>query len=152
MGECSRCPRHAGELVPGATEDLVAALRQFASDRGHPPVPMTLEVDPTHRCASQDCGGFCFSAAYRARAPNASIPTTLLKDVIHGFSSEGGRVVRFDGGGDPLMHEGVRSGELVEFAAERGLKTTILTSGDLLDRAVLERIARSGCGTVQTHR
>jgi hypothetical protein len=142
-GRLLKMPAHAGELVPGSTEDLVAALR--ACGGGTPQVPMTIEVDPTYRCASRDCGGFCFSAKYRSLAPGASIATNTLKQVIDRFASDGGRVVRFDGGGDPLLHPDVRSGYLVEFAAARGLKTTVLTSGDTLDRANLDRLAASGC-------
>jgi hypothetical protein len=144
-GALLKMPAHAGELVPGSTEDLLAALRALDSTHSHPPAPMTLELDPTFRCASRDCGGSCFSVVYRSRAPNASIPTPLLKAIIHQFHEEGGRILRFDGGGDPLLHRDVRSGELIEFAAERGLKTTVLTSGDALDHADLERFGRSGC-------
>jgi Radical SAM superfamily len=144
-GRVLKMPAHAGELVPGSTEDLVAAVRAFDPDSGHPPAPMTAEIDPTYRCASRDCGGSCFSASYRSLAPTASIPTALLEEVIREFRSHGGRVVRFDGGGDPLLHRDVRSGQLVEFASRYGLKTTILTSGDLLDRADVKRIAGSGC-------
>lgn len=138
-------PAHAGELVPGSTEDLVAALREFDRNGGRPMAPLTLELDPTYRCASRDCGGHCFSAAYRSAAPSATIPTELAEDIIRTFAVENGRIVRFDGGGDPLMHPDVRSGRLVELAGRLGLKTTILTSGDLLDKADLRRIAASGC-------
>jgi hypothetical protein len=144
-GEVLEMPAHAGELVPGSTEDLIAVLRAFDRGARRPPAPLTLELDPTYRCASRDCGGHCFSAAYRSVAPTATIPTALAEDVIKTFAFEGGRVVRFDGGGDPLLHPDVRSGRLVELAAQLGLKTTILTSGDLLDRANLRRIAACGC-------
>ena len=144
-GRTLKMPAHAGELVPGSTEDLIAALRAFDLDSGVPRGPMTLELDPTYRCASRDCGGFCFSAAYRSMAPSASIPTPLIEDVIRTFDEAGGRILRFDGGGDPLLHPDVRSGALVEFANGRGLKTTILTSGDLLDRSDVCRIAESEC-------
>lgn len=144
-GRVLKMPAHAGELVPGATEDLVDAVRSFDYGHGYPAAPLTLELDPTFRCASRDCGGACFSAEYRSFAPSAMIPTPLLKEIIQDFYSHGGRVVRFDGGGDPLLHSAVLSGEVVEFAAHLGLKTTILTSGDWLDRANLDRIAESGC-------
>ncbi len=144
-GQVLKMPAHAGELVPGATEDLVAAIVGFRFESGHPQAPLTLELDPTYRCASRNCGGFCFSAAYRTLTPSATIPTELMERIIEVFRSEGGRVVRFDGGGDPLMHPDVRSGRLVECAAERGLKTTILTAGDLLDQCDLRGIAQSEC-------
>lgn len=144
-GRVLKMAAHAGELVPGATEDLIDVIKSFDYCLGYPAAPLTLELDPTFRCASRDCGGACFSAEYRALAPTATIPTPLLKETIEDFHSRGGRIVRFDGGGDPLLHPAVLSGDVVEFAAQLGLKTTILTSGDWLDRANLDRIAESGC-------
>ena len=144
-GRVLKMPAHAGELVPGATEDLVDTIKAFDYFSSYPAAPLTLELDPTYRCASRDCGGACFSAEYRALAPAAMIPTPLLKETIQDFHSSGGRILRFDGGGDPLLHPAVLSGEVVEFAAKLGLKTTILTSGDWLDRANLDRIAETGC-------
>jgi hypothetical protein len=144
-GRVLKMPAHAGELVPGATEDLIDSIKSFDYCLGYPAAPLTLELDPTFRCASRDCDGACFSAEYRALAPTATIPTPLLKEIIEDFHGRGGRIVRFDGGGDPLLHPAVLSGEMLEFAAQLGLKTTILTSGDWLDRANLYRIAESGC-------
>jgi Radical SAM superfamily len=144
-GRILKMPAHAGELVPGATEDLHDAIRSFDYSRGYPAAPLTLELDPTFRCASRDCGGACFSARYRSLAPSAMIPAPLLKEIIQDFHNHGGRIVRFDGGGDPLLHPAVLSGEVVEFAAQLGLKTTILTSGDWLHQANLGRIAETGC-------
>ena len=138
-------PAHAGELVPGSTEDLVAVLRTYDPASGRPAAPMTLELDPTYRCASRDCGGRCFSAAYRRLAPTASISTEQLEAVIRDFAAAGGRVVRFDGGGDPLVHPAVRDGGLPELVGGLGMKSTILTSGDLLAATDLERIGRAGC-------
>ena len=143
-GRILKMPAHAGELVPGSTEDLVAALDECHGD-GFPAVPMTVELDPTYQCTSHDCGGYCFSAGYRSMSPSASIPYLQLERFIREFRAAGGRILRFDGGGDPLAHKGIRSGALVELAASQGLKTTILTSGDLLDRSDLARIAESGC-------
>ncbi len=144
-GEVMKIPAHAGELVPGSTEDLDAVLRRCDPVTMRPSAPMTLELDPTYTCPSKDCGGRCFSAPYRRLAPRATVPTSLLDDLLRDFAREGGRVVRFDGGGDPLAHPAVRSGELLELANEVGLKTTILTSGDLLAQTDLLRIGRANC-------
>jgi Radical SAM superfamily len=144
-GAVRQIAAHAGELVPGSTEDLVDALRTFDLSSGVPPVPLTLELDTTYQCASRNCGSSCFSAPYRATNPNASIARPVLTEIIQSFAAAGGRILRFDGGGDPLLHPDVRSGELVELASRSGLKTTILTSGDLLKRTALDRIAESGC-------
>lgn len=144
-GAVRAIPAHAGELVPGSTEDLVATLARYDPVAKHPPAPMTLELDPTYRCASIDCGGRCFSAEYRSLAPTATIHTALLKEILHDFASNGGKVVRFDGGGDPLAHPAVRNGELPEVANTLHLKSTILTSGDQLPQTDLRRLARANC-------
>ena len=138
-------PAHAGELVPGSTEDLVAILGQFGSGSLFAPAPMTLELDPTYRCSSRDCGGRCFSSAYRRRSPHATIPSELLREIIIDFATAGGRVVRFDGGGDPLCHFAVRSGELPELCQHLNLKSTLLTSGDLFEHCDLHRLAQADC-------
>jgi hypothetical protein len=144
-GSVLKVPAHAGELVPGSTEDLVASLAQLGGGEEAPRAPMTMELDPTYRCASLDCGGRCFSARYRSQAPGASIPTALLEEALIHFAEEGGRIVRFDGGGDPLLHPAVRSGYLPALADLLGLKSTILTSGDLLDRTEIERLGAARC-------
>ena len=54
-GRMLKIPAHAGELAPGSTEDLIAAIASFDSTRGYPSAPLSLELDPTYRCASRDC-------------------------------------------------------------------------------------------------
>lgn len=137
-------PAHCGELVPGSTEDLVAHLSTMR-EAGEPVAPLTLELDPTYRCASRDCGGSCFSAPYRRLAPTAALPPQVLQDLVADFAAHGGRILRLDGGGDPLLHPEVACGRLLDQAARSGLKSTILTSGDYLDRAHLPALAESRC-------
>ncbi len=144
-GSVMKMPAHAGELVPGSTEDLVAVIRSIDPRRGYPPAPMTLELDPTYACASKDCGGHCFSRSYRSLRPGAYLPVNLVEGIVQEFSTAGGRILRFDGGGDPLLHKDVRSGRLVRFASNLGLKTTILTSGDLLPESNLAAFAEANC-------
>lgn len=135
-------PGHAGELVPGSTEDLIDALRELRC-RNPLAAPMSLDLDPTYRCASLDCGGSCFSAAYRRSDPSATISADILTEVLKDFANHGGRIVRFDGGGDPLVHPSVRNGDLLLCAHGLGLKSAVLTSGDLLPRARLGEFARA---------
>ena len=144
-GQILKIPSHSGELVPGSTEDLIETLDRFEDDTCYLPSPMTLEIDPTYSCTSQDCGGCCFSKPYRSLAPRAEIPTALLRNAIRAFAEAGGRILRFDGGGDPLAHAGVKSGDLVEYGSSLGLKTTVLTAGDLLERTDLHRFGHSKC-------
>lgn len=144
-GRAIRIPAHAGELVPGSTEDLLRFLPQIDPVTRRPPAPMTLDLDPTFRCASIDCGGSCFSAPYRRLSPGAMIPTGVADKAIAEFAQRGGAIVRFDGGGDPLLHSAVRDGFLVARASALNLKTSILTSGDLLDRSNLPQYAAAEC-------
>ena len=143
-GNIKVIPAHAGELVPGSTEDLVEVLKSFDPQKQHPIVPMTLELDPTNLCYSKNCGTHCFSAKYRSLNPTGMIPQTTLSEIILEFASNGGRIVRFDGGGDPLAHPAIRNGEMPELAGRLGLKSTILTSGDALLKTDLKRIAKAG--------
>lgn len=136
---------HSGELVPGSTEDLLIYLKQNQGCLQKPKSPFALELDPTYVCSSKDCGARCFSSAYRKESPGASIPTNTLKEIVVDFASNGGLILRLDGGGDPLCHPAVRNGEITELAYDLFLKSTILTSGDLLSKSNLQRIVRSNC-------
>lgn len=144
-GKILNIPAHSGELVPGSTEDLIEYIIRNKNDIEKPISPMTLELDPTYICTSLGCGGRCFSAEYRSHSPKSTISFNLLKEIIDDFSLNGGRILRFDGGGDPLSHSDVRNGKLLNIAQKLGLKTTILTSGDLLHITELEKIGESGC-------
>jgi MoaA/NifB/PqqE/SkfB family radical SAM enzyme len=143
-GRASTFPAHAGELVPGSTEDIVASTQRM-SDSASPSVPMTVELDVTNRCASRDCGGSCFSSAYRRTSPKATISSDCISAIIEDFADQGGRILRFDGGGDPLLHPDIRSGRFPLLAHSLGLKTTILTSGDFLDNSELPALSESRC-------
>jgi hypothetical protein len=43
-GRMLKIPAHAGELAPGSTEDLIAAIASFDSTRGYPSAPLSLDV------------------------------------------------------------------------------------------------------------
>lgn len=144
-GAVLQCPAHAGDLVPGSTEDLTYALKLVDPRTRTLPVPMTVELDPTNRCASKDCGTRCFSAPYRALGPDATIATPVIAAALERFATAGGRIVRFDGGGDPLLHSDVRNGYLPLLARQLGLRSTILTSGDLLPAAQRDAFVAAEC-------
>ncbi len=122
---------HGGEVVPGfIIEHLFPAVRAYC--RSGFVYPITAEVDPTWVCRSvTNCGGHCFSMSYRA-GHLYSMDARLLGEFVRSFASAGGKVVRWDGGGEPLVHRAIRDGSLVATCAELGLAQTILTSGDLL--------------------
>lgn len=144
-GVINEIAAHSGELVPGSTEDLVAYFREQWPDIAQPRVPLTIEIDPTNACLSHNCGNRCFSAAYRKLNPTAQIGGSQIADILTVFAKEGGKIVRFDGGGDPLLHEDIHCGRLLLFAKQLALSTTVLTSGETLASANLSAIADSGC-------
>lgn len=144
-GRVKKIKAHAGELVPGSTEDLISVLKTWDKSLMRPKSPLTLEIDPTYKCLSDNCGSHCFSYPYRVLSPCASLTENLMKNIITDFSGNGGRIVRFDGGGDPLLHESVRNGNVIEIASLLNLKTTILTSGDVIKKTNLKKIGESGC-------
>ena len=74
---------------------------------------------------------FCFSAPYRAtRETDRSLNTSLLIDIIEAWIGLGVKVIRFDGGGDPLAHPDCVTA--IQRAAQLGARTAVLTAGDLL--------------------
>ena len=124
---------HGGELIPGRLDDHVAALRDYVRTGVRRPVQ--LDIDPSMACPSA-CT-FCFSASYRAsRRTGLLMHGALLLELIDGWADQGVRVVRFDGGGDPLTHP--RLADAIGAAARRGLRTAVLTAGDLLREAHLK--------------
>jgi len=144
-GTVAEVPAHSGELVPGSTEDLTDYIQDQWGNLAHPTAPLTLEIDPTNACLSRDCGTRCFSAAYRRLNPKAQIDGPLIADILTAFAREGGKIVRFDGGGDPLLHCDIRSGALLGKAKQLGLKSALLTSGEMLTSSDLPALADSAC-------
>jgi len=144
-GTVAEVTAHSGELVPGATEDLIDYIKEQWSNLDQPTAPLTLEIDPTNACLSRDCGTRCFSAAYRRLNPKAQIDGPVIADLLTAFAREGGKIVRFDGGGDPLLHRDVRNGALLGKAKQLGLKSALLTSGELLASSDLPALADSDC-------
>lgn len=128
-------PGHNGEIVPGfIEEDLMPAIKEVI-ETGRLKYPIIAEIDPTWKCRSiNNCGGHCFSALYR-KGKSFSIPIKQIEKFIQEFVEGGGKIVRWDGGGEPLLYQWIRNGELIEKCAKYNLKQTILTSGDRLSDA-----------------
>lgn len=129
-GQLTRVPGHGGEIIPGRLADHVEALRRRV--RTGQPAPVQLDIDPTMTCPSKCL--FCFSAPYRdSRKTDRRLDTALLLSVVERWIALGVKVVRFDGGGDPLAHPGCV--DAIRHAARLGARTAVLTAGDLLDTA-----------------
>ncbi len=128
-------PGHGGEIIPGRLVDHVAALRERVV-RGRLQ-PVQLDIDPTMVCPSRCL--FCFSAGYRkTRTSGLRLSNDLLLRTIGSWIDLGVKVVRFDGGGDPLAHP--RCLDAIEYAAARGVRTALLTAGDALHPPDLDRL------------
>ncbi|MGW7041152.1 radical SAM protein [Streptomyces avermitilis] len=134
-GKWTVVPGHAGEIIPGRLDDHVERLGAVA--RGEPRGPVQVDFDVSMACPSA-CS-FCFSAPYRlTRQSGRILDGDLMLTLIRQWADGGVRVVRFDGGGDPLTHP--RLPEALSLCAERGMRTAVLTSGDLLSESLLPRI------------
>jgi hypothetical protein len=126
-------PGHGGEIIPGRFADHVDRLRDnVVSGRDR---PVQVDLDISMACASA-CT-FCFSAAYRStRRTGRRMTRELLLALVETWAAAGVRVLRFDGGGDPLTHPDLPAALLA--AHGLGLRTAVLTAGDLLGPRHLE--------------
>ena len=130
---------HGGEIIPGKIIDHIVALRTRITEGLI--VPVQLDLDATMACPSK-CS-FCFSQPYRStRSRELRLADDLLFSTIADWIERGVRVIRFDGGGDPLAHP--RLLEAIEFAARRGAITALLTAADLLRTQHLARLVAAG--------
>lgn len=129
---------HGGEFIPGSVDDHVRAIRARAASGLVRPIQ--LDIDITMACPSA-CS-FCFSANYRA---TRSTGRHMTKDAIHAVIDDavqlGVKVVRFDGGGDPTSSPYLA--EAIEHCADLGVKTALLTAGDLLTEPLMRALAKA---------
>jgi MoaA/NifB/PqqE/SkfB family radical SAM enzyme len=131
--EVRMLPGHGGEIVPGRFEDHIERLRANLRDGRERPVQ--LDLDLSMACPSA-CT-FCFSAPYRnERSSGRLMDRAAVRRVIEEFAALGVRVVRFDGGGDPLAHPGLL--DAIRHCHRLGLTTAVLTAGDLLHERQFE--------------
>ena len=133
-------PGHSGEIIPGRLQDHVDRLLQNIVKNEK--IPVQLDLDISMACPS-NCV-FCFSAPYRnVHKRQLIMDRALMLSMIKQWAQLGVKVIRFDGGGDPLTHPNFL--EAVELCYELGLQTAVLTAGDLLQENQLETLVR--CGT-----
>jgi MoaA/NifB/PqqE/SkfB family radical SAM enzyme len=124
---------HGGETIPGKLADHVDRLRNNLIMNESLPIQMDLDVSMA--CPSNCI--FCFSSPYRAVADRSMIlATETLFGIIRKASEFGIKVIRFDGGGDPLAHPDLL--EAVLLSSKLGMQTAILTAGDLFTERQLQ--------------
>jgi PqqA peptide cyclase len=105
--------------------------------------PMGLVAELTHRCPLQ-CP-YCANPVTLHRA-NAELDTDTWRRVLEEAAALGVLQLHFSGG-EPTARKDLPA--LVRVAAELGLYTNLITSGVLLDEALLDELARSCLDHVQ---
>ena len=94
--------------------------------------PIEARIDLTLRC-NLDCT-WCNSAAYRGRGDELSVQ--FVMDLIEFLATWGVKGICWAGGGEPSMHP--QFAQLIEYAAEKGMKSGILSNGTHTDRYIHE--------------
>ncbi|MFV2057768.1 MAG: radical SAM protein [Thiohalomonadales bacterium] len=129
---------HDGDFYPEAPEDYVRAIQKYITNSSVQPYPVRVDIDLTQGCSS-DCT-FCFSREYRkyTNYKGAWIKEADLKSIFKQCAEWGTTTIRFCGGGDPLVHPEIKS--LLALPKKFGLKLTVITNGDLLNKEISELI------------
>ncbi|SEF24251.1 Radical SAM superfamily enzyme, MoaA/NifB/PqqE/SkfB family [Amycolatopsis pretoriensis] len=139
VGEHRIIRGHGGEIVPGRLADLVDASRALAVHGIRRPVQLDLDIS----MACTSACTFCFSASYRtATRSTRQMRPSAIDRVISSATRMGVKLVRFDGGGDPLTHPYFP--RAVETCAAHSLRTAVLTAGDLLSPEIVDVLVESG--------
>jgi pyruvate-formate lyase-activating enzyme len=85
---------------------------------------------------------FCFSAEYRgSRTTGRLMDPQLMLSLIRQSAELGVKVIRFDGGGDPLTHPALP--QAIDLCGELGLRVAVLTAGDLLSERLVPVFLRA---------
>jgi pyrroloquinoline quinone biosynthesis protein E len=105
--------------------------------------PLGLVAELTHRCPLQ-CP-YCANPVALQRA-GAELDTATWRRVLEQAAALGVLQLHFSGG-EPTARKDLP--ELVSAAAELGLYSNLITSGVLLDEAMLDRLKRAGLDHVQ---
>lgn len=129
---------HGGEIIPGTIEDHIDRIRRNIAEGTE--LPLQVDMDVSMACPSACL--FCFSAGYRgSRTTGRLMDTQLMLSLIRQSAQLGVKVVRFDGGGDPLTHPALP--QAIGLCRELGLRTAVLTAGDLLSERLIPVFLRA---------
>jgi MoaA/NifB/PqqE/SkfB family radical SAM enzyme len=123
---------HGGEIIPGTIDDHIDRIRHNVASGTE--IPVQVDMDISMACPSACL--FCFSAEYRsARTTGRLMEPELMLSLIRQSAQLGVKVVRFDGGGDPLTHPALP--RAIDLCQELGMRTAVLTAGDLLSERLI---------------
>lgn len=112
--------------------------------------PEHVVVDLTNRCNFRCVACWTFSPLLGAehKPPKAwykqQLPDEVLLGLLADLAGLGTQIVRFTGGGEPLMHPAIRPA--IARAAELGLRLDITTNASHIDREMAEFLVRCGMG------
>lgn len=129
---------HGGEIIPGTIDDHIDRIRRNIAEGTE--LPVQVDMDVSMACPSACL--FCFSAEYRgSRTTGRLMDPQLMLSLIRQSAQLGVKVVRFDGGGDPLTHPALP--QAIDLCRELGLRTAVLTAGDLLTERLVPAFLRA---------
>lgn len=109
--------------------------------------PEQVVVDLTNRCNLHCLGCWTRSPLLRDKRPapgwhHQTLPGQLVRELIDELARLGSRIIRFTGGGEPLLHRDLRS--LVERSKAAGLRVGLTTNLTLLSPRGAARLAGTG--------
>ena len=115
-------------------ERIASALRRDGAPRNG---PQHVVIDLTNRCNSNCIACWTGSPLLRDKAPapawfEQQLPGPLVHTLLRDLAAMGCEMVRFTGGGEPLMHPEFE--DLVQSAAGHGLLCHVTSNGILLRR------------------
>jgi len=93
--------------------------------------PEHIVIDVTNRCQLRCNACWLYSPYLKEHKPsdewlNKQIPYERMKSFISEVSSMGTKIIRFTGGGEPLLYEGIL--DLLELAKSKNIKTALTTN------------------------
>lgn len=111
--------------------------------RNKPYFPEFLEIYPTNPC-NHKCT-FCISADYRTT--KEFLDTNTIKNVLSDAADGGVKMVRFCGGGEPLLHPDMA--EIIAFAKNKIASVNLITNGSMLKLTKLLTAIAENCNEIR---
>jgi MoaA/NifB/PqqE/SkfB family radical SAM enzyme len=135
-------PAHDGDFFPESPLDHVEALRAAMlhgdDERLQGVWPVRVDVDITQQCNCRCL--FCYSRQYRAdnHYKDYWISLETFASLVQELSNRRTRCVRLTVGGEPFLHPKIH--RILPLMKNFGLRTCVLTNGDLLDEKKIELV------------
>lgn len=136
--QISKVPAHEGDFFPEHVGDHFEMLQNCHDTGFDNSWPIRADIDITQKC-NANCS-FCYSSSYRKtnHYKNAEIPVNQFEKLVSELAAKGTKTIRFTGGGEPLCHSEIQ--EMLRIPKRYGLKSCLITNGDLLTSKLAESI------------